>query len=192
MKLAKIIAVGLSAVMLTTGFSVSALAAQTTESTVSTPGFKTYDALYAHAVLNSEDTQSWLRWQSVHDENFNEIDSNKKYFFLPSSANGEKVDIYNAYSSPITINGVTIDSHKSGSIPYNTNVEYKVNAGGKNFTLIFMKSTASPPYISIMTMPTVTVRSLSHTLIVIRVIPQAQQPQLSMQTVQLKLPMLRK
>lgn len=77
MKLAKIIAVGLSAVMLTTGFSVSALAAQTTESTVSTPGFKTYDALYAHAVLNSEDTQAWLRWQSVHDENFNEIDSNK-------------------------------------------------------------------------------------------------------------------
>lgn len=114
MKLAKIIAVGLSAVMLTTGFSVSALAAQTTESTVSTPGFKTYDALYAHAVLNSEDTQAWLRWQSVHDENFNEIDSNKKYFFLPSSANGEKVDIYNAYSSPITINGVTVDSHKSG------------------------------------------------------------------------------
>ena len=50
MKLAKIIAVGLSAVMLTTGFSVSALAAQTTESTVSTPGFKTYDAVYAHAV----------------------------------------------------------------------------------------------------------------------------------------------
>lgn len=100
MKLAKIIAVGLSAVMLSTGFSVSALAAQTTESTVSTPGFKTYDALYAHAVLNSEDTQAWLRWQSVHDENFNEIDSNKKYFFLPSSANGEKVDIYNAYSSP--------------------------------------------------------------------------------------------
>ena len=142
MKLAKIIAVGLSAVMLTTGFSVSALAAQTTESTVSTPGFKTYDALYAHAVLNSEDTQAWLRWQSVHDENFNEIDSNKKYFFLPSSANGEKVDIYNAYSSPITINGVTVDSHKSGSVPYNTNVEYTVNAGGKNFTLIFMKSTA--------------------------------------------------
>lgn len=142
MKLAKIIAVGLSAVMLTTGFSVSALAAQTTESTVSTPGFKTYDALYAHAVLNSEDTQAWLRWQSVHDENFNEIDSNKKYFFLPSSANGQKVDIYNAYSSPITINGVTVDSHKSGSVPYNTNVEYTVNAGGKNFTLIFMKSTA--------------------------------------------------
>ena len=49
MKLAKIIAVGLSAVMLTTGFSVSALAAQTTDSTVSTPGFKTYDALYADA-----------------------------------------------------------------------------------------------------------------------------------------------
>lgn len=42
----------------------------------------------------------------------------------------------------ITINGVTVDSHKSGSVPYNTNVEYKVNAGGKNFTLIFMKSTA--------------------------------------------------
>lgn len=142
MKLAKIIAVGLSAVMLTTGFSLSAFAAQTNDSSVSAPQFKTYDALYAHAVLNSEDTQAWQSWQSEHDEDFNEINSDKKYFFLPSSADSEKVDIYNAYPSAITVNGVKIEPNSTASVPYKTNEEYSVRAGGKNFKLVFMKSTA--------------------------------------------------
>lgn len=142
MKLAKIIAVGLSAVMLTTGFSLSAFAAQTNDSSVSAPQFKTYDALYAHAVLNSEDTQAWQSWQNEHDEDFNEKNSDKKYFFLPSSADSEKVDIYNAYSSAITVNGVKIEPNSTASVPYKTNEEYSVRAGGKNFKLVFMKSTA--------------------------------------------------
>lgn len=142
MKLAKIIAAGLSAVMLTTGFSLSAFAAQTNDSSVSAPQFKTYDALYAHAVLNSDDTQAWQSWQSEHDEDFNEKNSDKKYFFLPSSADSEKVDIYNAYSSAITVNGVKIEPNSTASVPYKTNQEYSVRAGGKNFKLVFMKSTA--------------------------------------------------
>lgn len=142
MKLGKIIAVGLSAVMLTTGFSLSAFAAQASDSSVSSPEFKTYDALYAHAVLNSEDTQAWQSWQSAHDEDFNEINSDKKYFFLPSSADSEKVDIYNAYSSAITVNGVKIESKTTATVPYKIKEEYSVQAGGKNFKLIFMKSTA--------------------------------------------------
>lgn len=142
MKLGKIVAVGLSAVMLTTGFSLSAFAAQTNDSSVSAPQFKTYDALYAHAVLNSEDTQAWQSWQSEHDEDFKEIKSDKKYFFLPSSADSEKVDIYNAYSSAITVNGVKIEPNSTASVPYKINEEYSVRAGGKNFKLVFMKSTA--------------------------------------------------
>lgn len=142
MKLGKIVAVGLSAVMLTTGFSLSAFAAQTNDSSVSAPQFKTYDALYAHAVLNSGDTQAWQSWQSEHNEDFNEINSDKKYFFLPSSADSEKVDIYNAYSSAITVNGVKIEPNSTASVPYKTNEEYSVRAGGKNFKLVFMKSTA--------------------------------------------------
>ena len=142
MKLGKIVAVGLSAVMLTTGFSLSAFAAQTNDPSVSAPQFKTYDALYAHAVLNSEDTQAWQSWQSEHNEDFNEINSDKKYFFLPSSADSEKVDIYNAYSSAITVNGVKIEPNSTASVPYKTNEEYSVRAGGKNFKLVFMKSTA--------------------------------------------------
>lgn len=142
MKLGKIVAVGLSAVMLTTGFSLSAFAAQTNDSSVSAPQFKTYNALYAHAVLNSEDTQAWQSWQSEHNEDFNEINSDKKYFFLPSSADSEKVDIYNAYSSAITVNGVKIEPNSTASVPYKINEEYSVRAGGKNFKLVFMKSTA--------------------------------------------------
>lgn len=142
MKIRNITAVGLSAVMLAAGFSISAFAAQTDASAASAPDFKTYGALYAHAVLNSDDTQAWQSWQSVHDEDFNEINSDTKYFFLPSSANDEKVDIYNAYSYSITINGVTIDSLKTASVPYETNVEYSVRADGKSIKLYFMKSTA--------------------------------------------------
>ncbi len=142
MKIRNITAVGLSAVMLAAGFSISAFAAQTDASAVSAPDFKTYGALYAHAVLNSDDTQAWQSWQSVHDEDFNEVNSDTKYFFLPSSANDEKVDIYNAYSYAITINGVTVDSLKTASVPYETNVEYSVRADGKRIKLYFMKSTA--------------------------------------------------
>ena len=61
---------------------------------------------------------------------------------MPSSANDEKVDIYNAYSSSVTVNGVTISPYQTAAVPYKTNVEYNVKAGNENVTLIFMKSTA--------------------------------------------------
>lgn len=142
MKFIKIIATGLSAVMLVSSFSVSALAAQTDATVASAPEFKTYDGLYVHAVLNSDDTQAWQSWQCQHDEDFNEVNPSTKYFFLPSSADDEKVDIYNAYSSSVTVNGVKIDAWKTAAVPYEANVKYSVKAGGESVTLIFMKSTA--------------------------------------------------
>lgn len=145
MKFRKIIATGVSAVMLVSGFSVSALAAQTDEAVVASPEFKTYSGLYAHAVLNSDDTQAWQSWQCKHsyyDGQAYEVNPSTRYFFLPSSANDEKVDIYNAYSSSVTVNGVTISPYQTAAVPYKTNVEYNVKAGNENVTLIFMKSTA--------------------------------------------------
>ena len=104
--------------------------------------FDAYDALYAHAVLNSDDTEAWQAWQAEHDEDFNEKDSSVKYFFLPSSVDDDEVDIYNAYSSSVEVNGVSIAAGETKTVPYETGVTYSVNADGRTYTLEFMKSTA--------------------------------------------------
>lgn len=56
-------------------FSVGASTKQAAEIS-----FKTGNALYVHAVAGSNDADAWQAWQSRHDEDFNEIDSNVKYF----------------------------------------------------------------------------------------------------------------
>ena len=104
--------------------------------------FEADKALYAHAVLNSEDTEAWLAWQAEHDEDFNEPESSVKYFFLPSSADNENVDIHNAYSEAVVVNGIVIPAGETKTVPYEVNVEYTVNAEGDTYTLEFMKSTA--------------------------------------------------
>ena len=70
--------------------------------------FKTEKALYVHAVSGSDDTESWSAWQCVHDLKNAKINENEKYFFLPSSADSAKADIYNAYSESVTVNGTKI------------------------------------------------------------------------------------
>ncbi len=104
--------------------------------------FETNQALYAHAVVNSADSNAWVAWQSEHDEMFNEINGSAKYFFLPTSADESKVDIYNAYSTGVTVNGVTIAPEETKTVDYKTSQSYLVNAGGKTYTLRFMKSNA--------------------------------------------------
>lgn len=104
--------------------------------------FDTVEALYVHGVLNSMDTEAWQAWQSKHDESFNEIDSDVKYFFLPTSADSSKVDVYNAFSSAVTINGVNIPSGGTATVSYEENKSYSISAGGSTYTLKFMKSNA--------------------------------------------------
>ncbi len=140
----KIMALLLTAVMLLGVFSVSCVsAAQQDASPVSSSlSFKTYEALYAHAVLDSADNEAWLAWQSEHDEDFNAVNPDIMYFFLPSSANSSKVEIYNAYGSSVTVNSVAIGSGETKTVDYKTNTDYAVRANGKNYTLRFMKSNA--------------------------------------------------
>lgn len=140
----KIIAIVLSAI---TAVSVSPgiVSAATENISLSVSAdisFDTYDALYVHAVAGSEDKEAWQAWQSEHDEDFNEINSNVKYFFLPSSANNEEVEIFNAYSKTVKIGETTIDSDKSAIIEYSTDTPMSVSANGKTYTLKFMKSNA--------------------------------------------------
>lgn len=105
--------------------------------------FKIKDALYVHAVSNSQDSQAWSAWQSATDGKYNEVNAGEKYFFLPSSADSLKVHIYNAFSSDVSVNGTQIPAGKTASVSYEENKEYPVNVDGKGtFKLTFMKSSA--------------------------------------------------
>lgn len=113
-----------------------------TQSVGAPTAFETYEALYAHAVVGSTDSDAWQAWQSEHDEDFNVVNGNIKYFFLPTSANASKVDIYNAYSDSVTVNGVSIASGETKSVNYSVDTDYSVEADGTTYTLKFMKSNA--------------------------------------------------
>ncbi|WP_293974758.1 CotH kinase family protein [uncultured Ruminococcus sp.] len=104
--------------------------------------FETYEALYAHAVTGSTDSEAWQAWQSEHDEDFMEVNSNVKYFFLPTSADSTKVDIYNAYKSSVNVNGVDIASGEIKTVDYDVNSSCSVKMSDKTYTLKFMKSNA--------------------------------------------------
>lgn len=104
--------------------------------------FTNEPAVYAHAVVNSADSEAWVAWQCAHDEGFSEMNSNTKYFFLPVSADADEVDLYNAYDFDITINGVTLAPGETKTVGYSVNDTYSVNAGKSVYTVKFMKSNA--------------------------------------------------
>ena len=104
--------------------------------------FATEPALYVHAVINSSDAEAWQAWQSVHDEDFEVEKPNEKYFFLPSSAAKNTIDVYNGFDEAVTLNGVSIPSHATESVAYAADAAYTVSAGGNNYTLKIMNSNA--------------------------------------------------
>ena len=132
----KTIAVLLSVLMV---FSAGVTAGAKDEPVIS---YKLKEALYVHAVAESADSQAWSAWQSVHDEKYNEINSSEKYFFLPSSADSAKVDVYNAFSDKASVNGTEIAAGETASVSYEENKTYDVTAAGKSFKLRFIKSNA--------------------------------------------------
>ena len=96
-------------------------------------GFDTVQALYAHAVVDTDEGDAWTIWYGW--------DTNYK-FYLPTSADKSKVDIYNGFTSAVTLNGVTIPAGETASVEYSTGKSYSVKAGGKTYNVSFMKSNA--------------------------------------------------
>ena len=138
MKLKKVTSIILALILALGALSVcSVSAAQNTP-----VSFETYEALYVHAVTGSTDSEAWQAWQSEHDEDFMEVNSNVKYFFLPTSADSTRVDIYNAYKSSVNVNGVDIASGEIKTVDYDVNSSCSVNTADKTYTLKFMKSNA--------------------------------------------------
>ena len=104
--------------------------------------FASQPALYVHAVGGSADTEAWQAWQSVHDEDFVEAKPDEKYFFLPSSAGKDAVDVYNGFDEAVTLNGVEIPTLATATIPYEPETAYPVIVGGHSYTLTLKNSNA--------------------------------------------------
>lgn len=138
----KLLASLLCAALVFSCAAFSASADETAADKGAPAAFANGNALYAHAVLNSTDGEAWQAWQSVHDNNFWYRDPDTKYFFLPTSANKSAVDIYNAFDTSVTVNGTVIPSHETKAVTYSTDGSSRVTAGGKTYTLKFMRSNA--------------------------------------------------
>ena len=135
----KLISVLLAVLMIISICSTISFSAEEEKPVIS---FNTEKALYVHAVAESEDTEAWSEWQCVHDEDYGERNRSEKYFFLPSSADSEKVDIYNAFSEAVTVNEVEIASGKIASVSYEENKAYDVKVESTTYKLRFIKSGA--------------------------------------------------
>lgn len=69
----KALSIVLAGLMTVGGMSVfSVSAAQTSTPTLS---FKTQNALYAHAVSGSDDSDAWVAWQCKHNEDMEELNT---------------------------------------------------------------------------------------------------------------------
>ncbi|MBR1731316.1 MAG: CotH kinase family protein, partial [Ruminococcus sp.] len=137
----KTAAILLSFLMLVSAFTAMSVSADETD-LGSPAGFTAENALFVHAVLNSADTEAWQGWQSAHDEEFAQAKPNEKFFFLPTSASEESVDIYNGYSADVVVNNTTIEAGKTANVAYTPNDTYTVDVNGASYTLTFMKSKA--------------------------------------------------
>ncbi|MBQ1453804.1 MAG: hypothetical protein IIZ23_07535, partial [Ruminococcus sp.] len=114
----KLVAGFLSAMLVFGCVPVLNASAEEVEEVVFAPSdFASEQALYVHAVSGSEDSEAWQAWQSVHDERFLVAAPLEKYFFLPVSAGDEEVDVYNGFSSAVTLNGVTIAAGETETVP---------------------------------------------------------------------------
>lgn len=138
----KIISTALAAIMLAGSVPALAVSAEEEQVNSAPTAFTNQPGLYVHAVLNSEDGDAWQLWQSQHDEDFYEAKPNEKYFFLPSSADNYTVDVYNAYDSAVTVNGVTVNPKTAAAVNYEKDKTYTVSVNRTNYSLKFMKSEA--------------------------------------------------
>lgn len=138
----KTISILIAVLMLASVFSVLSINAEETEPTGAPTAFTPAEGLYAHAVCGSEDGDAWHLWQSVHDERFEVENENEKYFFLPSSVDSEKIDVYNAFDSSVTVGELEIPSKTTARMSYKAGESYTVKADKTEYKLTALRSSA--------------------------------------------------
>ena len=105
-----------------------------------------YGALYAHATLGGDSSQTWQRWhKDVKGINF---EDGVRYFFLPKSADDNKVEIYNNYGDiAVIIVDIVIEPYTSAFVDYIegekiTAIRGKDTANEIEYTFVVLKSDA--------------------------------------------------
>lgn len=99
--------------------------------------------LYVHGVsANEKETEAWQVWQHKYDEKGKLTDSGDYYFFLPSSTDKSKIDVYNTFSSTVKIGNVEIPSKSTVTMNYTPNSKYTVTVNSTSYTLNIMRSGA--------------------------------------------------
>lgn len=89
------------------------------------------DGIYAHSVLdNTEDKEAWIKSKALSGVN---------YFFLPSSASKEEVEVLNTYNYTITLNGTEIPSGEVKKVSYKSGEVYETQ-GADTLKVTFMNS----------------------------------------------------
>lgn len=75
-----------------------------------------YGALYAHATLGGSSKETWQRWhKDVQGINY---EKGIRYFFLPSTADDNQVEIYNNYENAVAIGDVVIEPYTAAFVDY--------------------------------------------------------------------------
>ena len=91
----------------------------------------TNGGLFAHAYSGSEkDSEAWVKWYDVNGT---------RHFLMPTCTNPESIEIYNAYSTKTTFNGVTIEPNSIAVVPYKEGQTYTVNANNKTYSVVIMR-----------------------------------------------------
>ncbi len=104
-----------------------------------------YGALYAHATLGGDSSETWQRWhKDVQGVNY---ENGVRYFFLPASADNNRVELYNNYSDNVTIGDVVIESYTSAFVDYNEGEKIKAyrnkdTENEREYTFVVYKSDA--------------------------------------------------
>lgn len=113
------------------------------------------EGLYIHGTDIETDNEAWQCWQNKIEEEYRgdlkngdnskkmlDVDPTTKYFFLPSGSPSNNAEIYNGFSTAITINNTTINPASTAVVSYTPDTPYSVTVNKTSYTLIFKKSTA--------------------------------------------------
>ncbi len=104
-----------------------------------------YGALYAHATLGGSSKQTWQRWhKDVQGINF---EKGIRYFFLPSTADDNQIEIYNNYENAVAIGDVVIEPYTAAFVDYKEGEPVTVLRGKgttyeKEYQFVVLKSDA--------------------------------------------------
>lgn len=92
------------------------------------------NALFAHADRGSKDTEAWIKWYHVGDDD---------YFFLPSSVRQDAaVELYNAYDEAVTLDSLTIPANGVADFKAEPDKSYLFRQGRTTRYVKFLFSSA--------------------------------------------------